>query len=80
MIFSKFYTDLSKQTNEGDFEQSYEEMAQSFIRDFNGDKSNDSFENEILNDNFTVEEVEFAIDQLKTGKSPGSDYLTFWVY
>ena len=73
--FFKFYTDLSKQTNEGDFEQSYEEMAQSFIRDFNGDKSNDSFENEILNDNFTVEEVEFAIDQLKTGKSPGSDYL-----
>ena len=73
--FFKFYSDLSKQTNDGDFDQSYEDMAKRFINEFKVCDSNHSLENEILNANFTVEEVELAIDQLKPGKSPGSDYL-----
>ena len=30
---------------------------------------------EILNDNFTVEEIEYAIDCLKTNKTPGLDSI-----
>ena len=52
-------------------------MALEFLRQY--ENSNDSFPvngsavEEIVNGNFTVEEIECAIDTLKTNKSPGND-------
>ena len=58
------------------FNEEYENMALEFLRQY--ENSNDSFPingsavEEIVNGNFTVEEIECAIDTLKTNKSPGN--------
>ena len=61
------------------FNDEYENMAQEFLRQY--ENSNDSFPingsavEEIVNGSFTVEEIECAIETLKTNKSPGNDCI-----
>ena len=60
-----------------DFNEEYENMALEFPRQY--ENNNDSFPingsavEEIVNGNFTVEEIECPIDTLKTNKSHGND-------
>ena len=74
--FFKHFQDLSKPSEVNNFNDSYEEMAKDFLKRF-GQTAHEckSNENEILNSNFTIDEVDFAIGQLKNGRSPGADFL-----
>ena len=61
------------------FDNNYENMATEFLKQYDNDNkfytTNISTVEEILNDNFTVEEIEYAIDCLKTNKTPGLDSI-----
>ena len=47
----------------------------STVRQFYNGGVNISAIEEIINDNFSVDEIECAIDSLKTNKSPGNDCI-----
>ena len=65
--------------NAGYFCDEYEMMAADFLKDYddsnNSHPINISAVEEIINDNFSVDEIECAIDSLKTNKSPGNDCI-----
>ena len=54
-------------------------MATEFLKNYDESKNphplNISAIEEIINDNFSVDEIECAIDSLKTNKSPGNDCI-----
>ena len=74
--FYDYFMNLCMPQSAEYFNDEYENMAQEFLRQY--ENSNDSFPingsavEEIVNGNFTVEEIECAIDTLKTNKSPGN--------
>ena len=76
--FYNFYSNLAKPSDNCEFSKEYETMAKNFISDCKGDEhisNSNNLENDILNRNFSVDEVECAINQLKTGRSAGADFL-----
>ena len=74
--FFNFYSKLSKSADNSEFSKEYENIAKQFILERKGcEHVYSDQENEILNRNFTTEEVALAIDLLKTGRSAGADFL-----
>ena len=77
--FYEYFMNLCIPQSAEYFNEEYENMALEFLRQY--ENSNDSFPingsavEEIVNGNFTVEEIECAIDTLKTNKSPGNDCI-----
>ena len=61
------------------FSEEYETMATEFLKNYDDSRNshpvNISAIEEIINDNFSVDEIECAIDSLKTNKSPGYDCI-----
>ena len=77
--FYQHFDNLTKPIIDSNFEKDYEKMAKTFLDNYVTDNSNDNcnseLEHQILNDNFTCEEIVSAIDSLKTSKSPGADCI-----
>ena len=73
------FVEIGKPTNEEYFNEKHLKEIQSFLKEYesstNINESTNHEINEILNKNFTLEEIEFAIDGLKSGKSPGVDSI-----
>ena len=61
------------------FNEEYENTAADFLRQYDNSRNahyvNISAVEEIINGNFTIEEIECAIDTLKSNKSPGNDCI-----
>ena len=61
------------------FNEEYENMALDFLRQYDNSRNahsvNVSAVEEIINGKFTIEEIECAIDTLKSNKSPGNDCI-----
>ena len=77
--FYDHFVDICLPQNAEYFDNDYENMATVFLKQYDNDNkfytTNISTVEEILNDNFTVEEIEYAIDCLKTNKTPGLDSI-----
>ena len=77
--FLKHFTDLSKPQYSPDFNYQYEFEAKEFLQNYDNGSINDiladPLEYEILNSNFTVEEILKSIESLKKGKSTGCDKI-----
>ena len=77
--FYDHFVDICLPQNAEYFDNDYENMATEFLKQYDNDNkfytTNISTVEEILNDNFTVEEIEYAIDCLKTNKTPGLDSI-----
>ena len=77
--FYHHFKELCIPQNADYFSEEYETMATEFLKKY--DESNNSHPlnisaiEEIVNDNFSVNEIECAIDSLKTNKSPGYDCI-----
>ena len=77
--FFDHFDKLSKPSNDNTFNASFLNTAEKFLNAYdssppeNYKNSSESIESEILNSNFSKEEVIRAIDRLKTGKSAGVD-------
>ena len=73
------FVEIGQPTNEKYFNKKHLEEIQSFLKEYesssNLNEGTNHEINEILNKNFTLEEIEFAIDGLKTNKSPGVDSI-----
>ena len=79
---SEFYDHFSKMAqapNELFFNKEFYRHVKDFLRRYDNGELDNSYDNdlelEILNSNFTVEDVEAAIDCLKNNKSPGCDCI-----
>ena len=61
------------------FNEEYENMALDFLRQYDNSRNahsvNISAVEEVINENFTIEEIECALDTLKSNKSPGNDRI-----
>ena len=77
--FDNHFKEICIPQNSGYFCDEYEMMAANFLEDYddsnNSHPINISAVEEITNDNFSVDEIEFAIDSLKANKSPGNDCI-----
>ena len=73
--FYEYFQSMSTPNKEMCFNLEYETVALKFLQhhDTGYYVRNPSVESNIINDNFTIEEVETSIDYLKNGKSPGID-------
>ena len=77
--FYHHFKELCIPQNADYFSEEYENMATEFLKRYDESKNshpvNISAIEEIINDNFSVDEIECAIDSLKTNKSPGHDCI-----
>ena len=76
--FFKHFSMLSVETKNDSFDDNYLKMATDFLDEYDKDESNtisNNLENNILNDNFTLDEIMRAINSLKNNKSPGADFI-----
>ena len=71
------FKNLSSKSDDNNFDLEYEKTAKAFIENFDnlGNFSENDLESEIINKNFSVEEIKCAVDYLKNNKSAGSDYI-----
>ena len=70
---------LTHPLSDCNFDEAYEKMAKTFIDKYDSDPTENTYNKEleyqILNDNFTCDEIVAAIDSLKNNKSPGADMI-----
>ena len=72
----KHFVDISKSSDENYFDEKHLDEIKSFIKEYDCSHNSDIDEiTEFLNKNFTLEEVEYAINGLKNNKSPGVDSI-----
>ena len=77
--FYDYFLKTSETTDEPFFNKQLESEVKAFLDQYDdgevGSQNQTPLEMEILNSNFTVQEVEAAIDYLKNNKSPGCDNI-----
>ena len=77
--FYELFLETSKTKNESFFSKQFESEVKAFLDQYDngeaGSQNQTPLEMDILNSNFTVQEVEAAIDYLKNNKSPGCDNI-----
>jgi hypothetical protein len=70
--------ELSCMPDEPYFDKQFEQLAEDFLKKYDQDELDifvDKLELEVLNNNFSIEEIECAIQKLKNKKSPGLDLI-----
>ena len=77
--FLQYFKNMSAPIESEYFQSGYLDSAKAFLQKYDtGDHSNiesNSLELEVLNDNFTCEEISTVIDALNNNKSPGNDNI-----
>ena len=76
--FFDHFRSLSNEIDSAKFDIDYEKQAKQFLVNYSSGELKASkcpLEHEILNNDFTKDEVLSAIDSLKRNKSPGADYI-----
>ena len=79
--FLSHFENLGVQTDEIEFDETYLSEVESFLKEYDCNQVDIDIDpknnhiSPILNQNFTIEEVEYAIGCLKNKKSPGTDSI-----